>query len=78
MGTLVSDDQISVAGSEKRSKTNYKKYGLKEYKNLQNTLQNTKMGGLGANIGSSQWEAAKRKKEVANQYAQNLKAINQH
>ena len=48
MGTLVSDDQISVAGSEKRSKTNYKKYGLKEYKNLQNTLQNTKMGGLGA------------------------------
>lgn len=78
MGTLADQDQISVAGSEKRSKTNYKKYGLKEYKNLQNTLQNTKMGGLGANIGSEQWEAAKRKKEIANQYAQNLKAINQH
>lgn len=70
MGTLTTqEDQISVAGSEKRSKTNYKKYGLKEYKNLQNTLQNTKMGGLGANIGSEKWEAAKRKKEVANQYA---------
>ena len=34
------------------------------------------MGGLGANIGSEKWEAAKRKKEVANQYASNLKAIN--
>jgi|SaaInl59LU_5_DNA_1037362.scaffolds.fasta_scaffold26607_2 hypothetical protein len=31
------------------------------------------MGGLGANIGGDKWEAAKRKKEVARQYADNLK-----
>ena len=36
------------------------------------------MGGLGANIGGADWEAAKRKKEIAQQYASNLKLINAH
>mgnify|MGYP001049657640 FL=1 len=31
------------------------------------------MGGLGANIGGENWEKAKRKKEIARQYADNLK-----
>lgn len=35
------------------------------------------MGGLGANIGGEKWEAAKRKKELEIQYANNLKLINQ-
>ena len=30
------------------------------------------MGGLGADIGSDRWEAAKKKKEIATQYANNL------
>ena len=34
------------------------------------------MGGLGANIGSEKWEIANRKKEIARQYADNLKLIN--
>lgn len=34
------------------------------------------MGGLGANIGGEQWEQAKRKKEIARQYADNLKQMN--
>lgn len=34
------------------------------------------MGGLGANIGSNEWEMAKRKKEIQMQYANNLKHIN--
>ena len=67
----------SVAGSEKLRSSKYKKYGLKDYNNLKETLQNTKMGGLGANIGGEKWEAAKRKKELEIQYANNLKLINQ-
>jgi len=31
------------------------------------------MGGLGPNIGSDSWEVAKRKKEIAMQYSNNLK-----
>mmetsp|Transcript_19067 Transcript_19067/g.32545 ORF Transcript_19067/g.32545 Transcript_19067/m.32545 type:complete len:104 (+) Transcript_19067:483-794(+) len=34
------------------------------------------MGGLGANIGGEQWEIAKKKKEIALQYANNLKQLN--
>ena len=34
------------------------------------------MGGLGANIGGEQWETATRKKEIARQYADNLKQMN--
>ncbi len=69
-------DSLSVAGSEKMRK--FKKYGLKDYQNLQSTIQNSKMGGLGPNIGSEQWEAAKRKKEIAMQYSNNLKQMNAH
>ena len=36
-------------------------------------MKNSKAGGLGPNIGSEKWEVAKRKKEIANQYANNLK-----
>ena len=31
---------------------------------MQESIQNKKMGGLGANIGSESWEIAKRKKET--------------
>ena len=64
-------DNISVAGSEKIR--TYQKYNLKDYKEKQNSIKNQKMGGLGANIGGDKWEAAKRKKEIARQYADNLK-----
>jgi len=36
-------------------------------------MKNSKVGGLGANIGGEKWEVAKRKKEIASQYANNLK-----
>lgn len=51
-------------------------YNLKDYHMLKNQLQNTKLGGLGANIGGEQWEIAKRKKEISMQYANNLKQLN--
>jgi len=32
------------------------------------------MGGLGANIGSEEWEKAKRKLDAAQEYAKSLRA----
>ncbi len=40
---------------------------------MQQTTQNLKLGGLGANIGNEDWEKAKRKKELIKEYAQNVK-----
>ena len=54
------DTQSSVS-----DKGNYKPYTVKDYKNLQSTVQSLKMGGLGANIGSEEWEKAKRKAEAS-------------
>ena len=59
-------DNISHAASEPAGdRKKYKKYGLKDYNEMKSTAANTKLGGLGANIGSEKWEAANRKKEVA-------------
>lgn len=68
-------DNISVK-SENIKARKYKMYNLKDYHNLKNQIQNTKLGGLGANIGGEQWEIAKRKKEISMQYANNLKQLN--
>ena len=62
------NDNVSHAASEpagERRKGNYKKYGLKDYNDMKSTAANTKLGGLGANIGSEKWEAANKKKEIA-------------
>jgi Jhy protein len=34
------------------------------------------LGGLGANIGSDDWEKAKRKKEAIQEYAKQLRMVN--
>jgi hypothetical protein len=67
-----------VSGVTNKSKsTNYKRYNLKDYQNLKTSLKNTKLGGLGANIGGEKWELAKKKKIIEQQYAENLKLMNQ-
>eukprot|EP00352_Strombidinopsis_acuminata_P008720 CAMPEP_0176357362 /NCGR_PEP_ID=MMETSP0126-20121128/14719_1 /TAXON_ID=141414 ORGANISM="Strombidinopsis acuminatum, Strain SPMC142" /NCGR_SAMPLE_ID=MMETSP0126 /ASSEMBLY_ACC=CAM_ASM_000229 /LENGTH=64 /DNA_ID=CAMNT_0017710937 /DNA_START=1285 /DNA_END=1479 /DNA_ORIENTATION=+ len=51
--------------SENQSATgsNYKPYSMKDYKKMQNEkLAKNKLGGLGANIGSDEWERANQKK----------------
>jgi hypothetical protein len=63
-GLIDQRDNVSVAGSEKQ-RGNYKKYGLKDYKEKQASIKSQKMGGLGANIGGERWEVAKQKKEIA-------------
>ena len=40
----------------------YKPYTQKDFNQLVNN-QNMRLGGLGANIGSNDWERAKKKKE---------------
>jgi hypothetical protein len=54
---------VSVTSSVRRT-TKYKKYGLKDYNNMKEVASKNRMGGLGANIGGENWEAAKRKKEI--------------
>jgi hypothetical protein len=40
---------------------------------MQQTTQNLKLGGLGANIGGAEWEKAMKKKELIQEYAKNIK-----
>ena len=53
--------------------TKYKPYTVKDYKQLQSTVQSLKLGGLGANIGTEEWEKAKRKAAAAQEYAKSLR-----
>ena len=51
--------------SKKTTSTNYKQYKLKDYQQMKDVYNNSKFGGLGANVGTEEWELAKRKKEIA-------------
>jgi len=68
-------DQIEVALSTKRT-TNYKPYSLNEYKEMQSTSNSYKFGGLGANVGSDDWEKARKKQEMQRSFAQSVKEQN--
>jgi hypothetical protein len=71
------ESQSVISGMSKATdKSKFRRYNIKDYNQLQSSMQNLKMGGLGANIGSEKWEAAKRKKIIEQQYAQNLKLMN--
>ena len=39
-------------------------------------MKNLRQGGLGANIGSEQWEKANKKKLIASTYSNNLRSMN--
>ena len=41
------------------------------------TQQNLRLGGLGPNVGNDEWEKAKKKKDQIQEYAKNLKIMNQ-
>ena len=71
------DSKSVVSGtSNATNKSKFRRYNLKDYQQLQSSMQNLKMGGLGANIGGEKWEVAKRKKIIEQQYAANLKLMN--
>ncbi|CDW77089.1 UNKNOWN [Stylonychia lemnae] len=65
--------QISKDGQT----STYKPYSVKDYKQMQQTSQSMKLGGLGANIGSQEWENAKKKQEQAQEFAKQVKLQNQ-
>eukprot|EP00347_Sterkiella_histriomuscorum_P007402 403349061 len=54
----------------------YQPYSVKDYKHMQQTSQSMKLGGLGANIGSADWEKAKKKQEQAYKFAEQIKLQN--
>ena len=54
-GMVDTGDNLSHAASEPagdRKRVNYRKYGIKEYNEMKSQVASTKLGGLGANIGS--------------------------
>jgi len=61
----MNDAQSVVSEGGSKSGGQYKRYTVKDYKQLQQTVQSLRMGGLGANIGSEEWEKAKRKLDAA-------------
>jgi len=50
-------------GQNTNSSIIYKQYTVKDYKQMLQTSQSLKMGGLGPNIGGEEWEKARRKQE---------------
>ena len=43
---------------------------------MQMAMQNLKLGGLGANIGSEEWERAKKKQEFFQEYGKHIRMQN--
>ena len=43
---------------------------------MQMAMTNLKLGGLGANIGTEEWEKAKKKQEVFNEYGKQIRMQN--
>lgn len=43
---------------------------------MQQTQQNMKRGGLGANIGNEEWQKAKSKQQTMQDFAKNVKMNN--
>jgi hypothetical protein len=66
------DDQ-SVTGQSNSSKVTYVPYTVKDYKENQVKTQGRKLGGLGANIGSEEWEKAQKKKLDAKLFSEKVR-----
>lgn len=56
------------------SKTSYKPYSLREYKDTKKPP--TKLGGLGPNINTEEWQKTKEKKDRMAEFSQNVKMFN--
>ena len=59
-----------------QQKKNYKPYSLKEYKEKHLDPSAYRMGGLGANIGSHEWEKRNSKAQVMKEFASKVKIEN--
>jgi len=59
-----------------KRKSTYKPYSLKEYKEKPNDPKFYRMGGLGANIGTEEWEKKNSKLQAMRQFASKVKITN--
>ena len=60
---------ITTVTNINNSKFEYKPYTLKDYKEIMNV---DTLGGLGANIGTEEWEKKKEKMDKMSEYAKNI------
>ena len=56
---------------------NYKPYTQKDFNRIQQTQPKQTLGGLGPNIGSEEWEKARTKQKLIQEFSQNIKSYNQ-
>ncbi|TNV83972.1 hypothetical protein FGO68_gene1885 [Halteria grandinella] len=62
--------------TQSSSGQHYKQHTLQDYKNLQQAVQSMRMGGLGANIGSEEWEKARKKQEFYAEFGKQIRLQN--
>jgi len=61
--------------SENQSRTNFKPYNLKDYKDMKGNGP-VKLGGLGANTNTDEWYKEKSKRDKMVEFSQNVKLFN--
>jgi len=61
--------------SENQSRTNFKPYSLKDYKDMKGNGP-VKLGGLGANTNTDEWYKEKGKRDKMLEFSQNVKLFN--
>lgn len=62
--------------SNQQKKPSYKPYSLKEYKERANDPKAYRMGGLGANIGTDEWQQRNSKLQAMKSFASKVKIEN--
>ena len=56
----------------------FKPYTQKDFNRIQQVGTTNKMGGLGPNIGSEDWEKARTKQKMIQEFSHNIKNLNQN
>jgi hypothetical protein len=51
----------------------YKPHSYQDYQTMKQQVQTLKLGGLGANIGSEEWEKARKKNEFFMEYGKQIR-----
>lgn len=72
-GRPTASDAVSTGSRAKSDATIYRPYTLKDFRSNEGRTKNTKLGGLGANVGSEVWNKAQAKKEAQKQFAENVR-----
>ena len=63
----------SSQANKSTTSAQFKPYTQKDFKQMRQQTQSTRLGGLGANIGSEEWDKAQQKKQAQKLYAEQVR-----